>query len=145
MPIAVSTFRTTRKAAPDITALLRQAQPFSDEAAPVLTRLAPMVGCIRPYAPEIVGVMSTWSSWSQPYDKDSHVGRIFVNAGLTGVTSNPLNPAQFTALTGQEYALVRPPGFNAGKPWAQPECGQDGSGLDPAKDPDPINAGKGNG
>ena len=49
--------------------------PFSAAAAPVLERRAPMVGCIRPYAPEIAGLRSTWMSWSQGYDPASWLDR----------------------------------------------------------------------
>lgn len=144
VPVAVSTFATARRASPDITTFLRAAQPFADKAgAPVLGKLAPMVACIRPYAPEFAGVFSTWSSWSQGYDDVSHVGRVFGNAGTAGVTSLPTNTQQYTSATGQDYALVRPPGFNAGKPWFQPECGVDQSGLDPARDPEPMAKGNG--
>lgn len=145
VPVAVSTFQTARRAAPDITTLLKESQPFSDKAAPVLTTAAPMIGCIRPYAPEIAGVFSTWSSWGQPTDDRSHLGRIWGNVGLTSVIGNPLTPSAYSGASGQGYALVRPPGYNAGKTWFQPQCGADESGLDPSKDPDPINAGKGQG
>ena len=38
--------------------------------------------------------------------------------------------------TGQGYALVRPPGYNAGKPWYLPQCGAGRDGVDPNKDPE---------
>jgi hypothetical protein len=133
---AVATFRTARATAPRITALLRAAQPFADKASPIFTRLAPIVGCIRPYAPEIAGLMSTWTSFTSEHDHVSHFGRLWGNFGPTSLTSTPADPATFTKLTGQNYALVHPPGYNAGKPWFIPECGATADYLDPAKDPE---------
>jgi virulence factor Mce-like protein len=136
IPVAISTFGTARRASPDITSLLAQLQPFSEKATPILTDLAPMIGCLRPYAPELAALMSNWTSWNQGYDKTSHFGRVWPNAGATSFTSNPLKPEQLVAATGQGYALFRPPGYAAGKPWFQPECGITADGLDPKKDPE---------
>ncbi|MTD45900.1 MCE family protein [Conexibacter sp. W3-3-2] len=136
VPLAVSTFRTGRQAAPAITSLLTKAQPFSKEAAPALSELGPMLGCIRPYAPEAVGLMSVWGSMSSNYDGLSHYARIQPNTSATASSSTPpVDSGPFTALTGQGYALVRPPGYQAGKPWFIPECGVTPDGIDPYKDP----------
>lgn len=136
VPLAVSTFRTARKASPAITQFLRTAQPFSKDAAPALAELGPMFGCIRPYAPEIVGLMSVWSSMSSNFDGLSHYARIQPNTSATASSSTPpVDSGPFTALTGQGYALVRPPGYQAGKSWFLPECGITPDGIDPYKDP----------
>lgn len=136
IPVAVTTFRTARKTAPGITSLLRQAQPFSDKAAPVFAELAPAIGCIRPYAPEISALLTQWTSFNQGFDKFGHLGRIWGNFGAAGVTSNPLNAQEFTSVTGQGYAYPRPPGLDSGKPVFVPECGITADGLDPSKDPE---------
>jgi virulence factor Mce-like protein len=136
VPVAVSTFRTGEKTAPSITALLREAQPFSKTAAPAFTGLTPLMTCLRPYAPDVAGLLTKWTSFNQGYDNTGHIGRIWGNAGAAGVTSTPMTPAQYTSLTGQGYALIRPPGFDAGKPWFQPECGITAAGLDPKQDPE---------
>lgn len=136
VPVAVSTFRTARATAPRITTLLDKAQPFSDKAAPVFTRLAPMIACIRPYSPEIAALATTWSSWTSLYDNIGHTGRLLVDAGASSLTSVPTNSEQFSKLTGQGYALIRPPGYSAGQSWFQPECGITADGLNPAKDPE---------
>jgi len=47
-----------------------------------------------------------------------------------------ITSAQYTKLTGQKYALVRPPGYNAGQPWMLPDCGAGADGLDATKDPE---------
>lgn len=136
VPVAVSTFRTARRTAPDITRLLKRVQPFSDQARPVFAGLAPIVGCFRPYAPEFASFLTEWTGFTQPVDDTGHLGRVWGNAGLTGVTSLPVNAGDFVKATGQGYALVRPPGFNAGKPQFVPECGITADGLDPNKDPE---------
>ena len=136
VPYAIQTFRTARRASPDIEALLRQAQPTSDKAAPALATFAPMAACIRPYAPEGAALLTEWTSFNQLKDSTSHLGRLWANVGATSFTSNPLNPKDYVAATGQKYALVRPPGLGVGKPQFQPECGVTQDGLDPAKDPE---------
>lgn len=140
VPAAVSTFRVARTAAPEVTRLLEDVRPFSAAAAPVLERLAPMVGCIRPYAPEIAGLMSTWMSWSKGYDPDGTIGRVWANFGNIPLSATPvIDSEQQQKLTGQGYALVRPPGYNAGKPWFMPECGAGVDGITASKDPESQN------
>lgn len=138
VPQAVSTFRTTRKAAPAITTLLKDAQPFSKDAGPMFRDLAPMLACVRPYAPEIAALFTTWAGWSKNYDHVGRYGRIFANGGPTAPVSTPPNlvtPELITTFAGEGYALARPPGYNAGKPMFMPECGITADRLDPKKDP----------
>ncbi len=137
VPQAVSTFRTTRRAAPAITKVLEDAQPFSKAATPMLADLAPMLACIRPYSPEIAGLFTTWASWSKNYDNVGRYGRIFVNAGPTAPAATPeaITPEVITRVAGEGYALVRPPGYGVGKPMFMPECGVTPDRLDPSKDP----------
>ncbi|MCW3041728.1 MAG: hypothetical protein JWM31_3633, partial [Solirubrobacterales bacterium] len=129
---------TARKTAPGVTALLKQAQPFADQAAPVFAKLAPQLACVRPYAPEIAALMTQWSSFTQPYDNTGHIGRLWGNAGASSLTSNPLTAAEFTKVTGQGYAFPRPPGLDAGKPTFDAECGITKDALDPTKDPEKV-------
>jgi hypothetical protein len=57
--------------------------------------------------------------------------------GPTSLTSTPqVSTSLFTQLTGQGYALPRPPGLNAGQPWFLPECGAGPSSVNPAHDPE---------
>lgn len=137
VPAAVDAFRTGRKISPEFTTLLKQAQPFSKKAAPALTGLVPVAGCIRPYAPDIAGFLVNWTSFNQGYDDVSHFGRIWVNFGLSSVTSLPsgITSADWSALTGAKYALIRPPGLASGTPWFQPQCGAGPEVLDPKNDP----------
>jgi hypothetical protein len=136
IPIAIKTLTTGTAAAPRITSLLAVAQPFSTAAAPALTNLAPMVACIRPYSPEIAGLLGTWTSWTKNYDQIAHVGRLWGNAGPSSLTSTPLTPEAYVKATGQGYAFVRPPGYNAGQPSYLPQCDAGAAGLDPSKDPE---------
>lgn len=138
-PVGTAAIRTTVRAAPGITALLREGRPFSGRLAPVLSRLTPMLACIRPYAPEIAGFMSTWASYAKNHDATSHYARVHVTASAT---SNHLTPPDMTTADYMKlnpeltYAMPRPPGFNAGQAWLQPQCGTGADGLDPAKDPE---------
>lgn len=136
IPVADQTLQIGTSASPAITNLLKEAQPFSKQAGPAFTQLAPMVGCIRPYSPEIAGLLTTWSSWTQDYDQIGHLGRLDGYAGLNALTSTPLNAAQYVGLTGQGYALIRPPGYNAGQTWYQPQCGDTQAGVTAADDPE---------
>lgn len=137
VPAGVSFLRAGTAAAPSVTGLLGAAERFSGPAKPALASSAPMLGCVAPYAPEIAGLLATWSSWPSFYDGTAHYGRVWGNAGLNGPTfyPKPLTPERWTKLTGQRYALVRPPGYNAGQPHFMPECGAGPDGLDPSKDP----------
>lgn len=137
VPSAVATLRTARRVSPSITALLKEAQPFSDLASPVFARLAPMMGCLRPYAPELGALLTQWTSWGKGYDEVAHFGRIFAVEGPTSVTDTQgVSPAALVAATGSGYAIARPPGFNAGKPQFNDACGVGRDGLDPNKDPE---------
>jgi virulence factor Mce-like protein len=138
VPTAIGLLRTAITAAPPITTLLSDAVPFSHGATPAFTHLAPIVRCITPYSPEAAGLLSTWSSWPSFYDGTANYGRVFANFGLAQPNIYPgrLTPEQFTKLTGQQYALVRPPGYNIGQPWYLPQCGAGHRGLKAASDPE---------
>jgi len=137
VPSAVSAFRTARRTAPAITGLLRQSVPFSAGAAPALTQLAPMVACVRPYAPEAAGLLTTWVSWNQLKDSKGNVGRLWANYGATSNSSSVgLNAGTVTSAGLQNYALIRPPGLNAGKPTFNDKCGLTQKGVTASQDPE---------
>jgi phospholipid/cholesterol/gamma-HCH transport system substrate-binding protein len=140
-PAAASTLATVSQSAPTITDFAKQAQPFSDRLRPALAGLVPQLACIRPYGPEIAGFLTTWASWGQDYDNTSHYARVKVNQGPTSLDSYPpTDTATFltAASGGLKYAMPRPPGLNAGKPWLLPECGAGRDALDPSKDPEHV-------
>jgi hypothetical protein len=96
-----------------------------------------MVGCIRPYAPELAGFSSTWSGIGSYFDKTGHYVR--VNVIQTPVTPGTTETsAQVVAGSSGSlsYAMPRPPGLNAGQPWFQPQCGAGPGALDPSTDPE---------
>jgi phospholipid/cholesterol/gamma-HCH transport system substrate-binding protein len=136
-PLAVGTVETGSAAAPSITRFLASARPFMTQLSPVLKRSAPMLGCIRPYAPELAGFASTWSSFSQNQDAASHYARVHVVFGPTNANGAPLSDQQMLTLTpGLTYAFPRVPGLNSGQPWFIPACGYTPASLNPALDPE---------
>ena len=138
VPAAVSALELGTSAGPEVASLLRAGQTFASAATPALEKVTPIVACLRPYTPELAGLLGTWTSWNKYYDNVSHYGRPFANFGLAEPVVFPhgINSETFTKLTGQGYALVRPPGYDAGQPWFQPQCGDGPSGLNPADDPE---------
>jgi virulence factor Mce-like protein len=138
-PAASSTLATLRASAPKITTLVKDGIPFSEKLDPVLGKLGRQLSCVRPYAPEIAAFFSNWGSWAQGYDNSSHYGRIKAVFNATSFTSfPPIDTGAFlgTAGVGLKYAMPRPPGLNAGKPWLLPECGAGADAMDPTKDPE---------
>jgi hypothetical protein len=98
-----------------------------------------VVGCLRPYAPEIAGFLSTWSGYNKNYDAGGHYARTFplmFNAAL--IPGTALNSLQITRTYADRlfYAMPRPPGLNAGQPWFQPQCGAGPESMNPSKDPE---------
>jgi phospholipid/cholesterol/gamma-HCH transport system substrate-binding protein len=138
-PLATATLRRGRLAAPDLQRLLKTGTDFLPQLGTALKGLDPIIGCLRPYAPEIAGMMSTWSGYNKNYDAGGHYARTFplmFNAALVGGT--PLNSLQITRTYADRlfYAMPRPPGLNAGQPWFLPQCGAGPESVDPAKDPE---------
>jgi virulence factor Mce-like protein len=138
-PLGASTLQTLTATAPRLTSFLRRAQPFSAQLAGAMGGLAPQVACIRPYAPEIAGLITTWASWGQDYDNVAHYARVKTVEGPTSFDSFPaISTSTFLATQGGgiQYAMPRPPGLNAGQPWFLPQCGAGRSSLDPTQDPE---------
>lgn len=99
VPSTVSTLRTGTRSAPDITKLLTAATPFMERGAGVFGDLAPMVGCIRPYAPELGGALVGLATAHQTYDLKN--GEYLGEAQL-----DPTSPPQYggrkVVVNGQE-------------------------------------------
>lgn len=134
-PRALRTVRSLSAAAPGVTLLLAQGDPFAQKATPILADLAPMTSCLRPYAPEAAGFLANWAGFTKNYDGTSHYARVRVVEGETSANDQPnVTTEQFVKATGASYAGLRPPGLNAGQPWLLPECGLGPDVLDPAKD-----------
>jgi len=134
-PLARSTLERGTRQLPAVTRLLDTARPFLPALSRALNRLAPMVACVRPYAPEIGGYLGTWQGG--PIDTVGHFGAL-------DIIQTPVQPG--TTLTSAEavaqahgalrYAFPRPPGLNAGQPWFQPQCGAGPNALNPNLDPE---------
>jgi phospholipid/cholesterol/gamma-HCH transport system substrate-binding protein len=134
-PRARSTLQIGVRELPRLTRFLDTARPLLPGLSSALARLAPMVACVRPYAPEIGGYLGTWQGG--PIDNVGHYGRtdIIETPVAPGTT---LTPARAVAQAGGalKYAFPRPPGLNAGQLWFQPQCGAGPAALDPANDPE---------
>jgi hypothetical protein len=99
-----------------------------------------MVACLRPYAPEIAGFLTSWSSIGAAYDAQANYGRVLLQS-FPFPNAMPASAAEVQrVIPGLGYALVRPPGFGAfadpGGTWLQPQCGSGADGVDATKDPE---------
>lgn len=138
-PLATRTLLSGRRAAPQLTRLLETGTGFLPRLGTVLGQLEPMVGCLRPYAPELAGMLTTWTGWNKNYDAGGHYARTFpllFNAAL--IPGTPLDARQITSSSSERlfYAMPRPPGLNAGQPFFQPQCDAGPAALDASKDPE---------
>jgi ABC-type transporter Mla subunit MlaD len=157
VPSAVATVATATTAAPHITSLMNAATPFMQTAPGVFGDLAPMVSCLRPYAPELGGALVGGGGSHQNYDVinpklnpqivryvgiqrpngtvEQHGLRATPMVSVASVET-PLNSAAFAKVSGKLYADPRPPGLTTGQPRFIPECGITKDALNPAKDPE---------
>jgi virulence factor Mce-like protein len=140
VPDAVAAVRTGTAAAPQISQFLQNGVPFMNSLGPALTKFAPEMACMRPYAPEVAGFLSNWSSFTGNYDSSSHYARADSPEGSSSNNSwVGVSPAQYTQLSGQTYAMPRPPGMGdqtGQQAWFLPQCGLGSDTLSPAADPE---------
>jgi ABC-type transporter Mla subunit MlaD len=158
VPTGVATLKQATAAAPSITRLLKVGTPFLPKVQSVTSQLAPMVACIRPYAPELGGALVAANSWISTYElvqpnaspgttfvgaKEGpyvrqHGVRAMAQAGPSSVDAVPpgISTKTFVDATGLQYALPRPPGLSVGQPWFLPQCGAGPNSLNPADDPE---------
>jgi hypothetical protein len=124
----------------------------------VSAQLAPMVACIRPYAPELGSAITNADGWMSTYElvrPHDAPGITFVGAPQGayvrqgGVRAMPqasattfhavppgITTQAFVDATRKQYAEPRPPGLSVGQPWFLPECGAGPNSLNPAFDPE---------
>lgn len=122
---------------PAISGVLGELGPFAVSLGDVLARARPMLACIRPYTPELAGVLSTWAGYSKDYDSLGHFARAELQVSPSFYNGVPLTPQQFVKLIpGTTYALPRAPGADVGQPWYQPQCGATLAATNPANDPE---------
>ncbi len=162
------TLRSLRTVAPDARRTLSTVRTDGGAINALLARtttLAPQLGstadganenleCIRPYSPELMGLLMTWGDFMSWNDKNDKILRAQVQNFLPAqYNSVPETPQQVAGrYPGLKYGFPRPPGFLAGQPWFLPECGAGPDALDPSKDqeakvgtPDPGPAPEGQG
>jgi ABC-type transporter Mla subunit MlaD len=158
VPTGVATLEQATAAAPSITRLLSAGIPFMPKVQSVTSQLAPMVACIRPYAPELGGALVAGNSWISTYVLErpnaapgvtftgarqgpfvrQHGVRAMAEASASSLHTIPpgISTQTFTNATGMQYAEPRPPGLSVGQPWFLPQCGAGPNSLNPANDPE---------
>ena len=158
VPTGVATLSQATAAAPSITRLLDAGIPFMPKLQSVTSQLAPMVACIRPYAPELAGAVTEADSWIQTYVLErpnaapgvtftgaqqgqfvrQHGIRAMIQASASTVHLIPpgISTQAFVNLTGKQYAEPRPPGLSVGQPHFLPQCGAGPNSLNPSDDPE---------
>jgi phospholipid/cholesterol/gamma-HCH transport system substrate-binding protein len=135
-PDARSTLATVRQATPDLNALLQRATTLAPQLGSLGDGAVENLQCIRPWTPEIVGLLMTWGDFMSWNDRNDKVLRATVQNFLpANFNSVPYTPAQAKKLYPQlRYGFPRPPGYLAGQPWYQPQCGAGPDAVDPSKD-----------
>jgi virulence factor Mce-like protein len=135
-PDARATLATVRGATPQVNALLARTTTLAPQLGTIADKAVVNLRCIRPYAPEIAGLLTTWAdfmSWSDGNDKILRAQiQNYLPANYNSVPLKPVDVAK--TFTGLRYGFPRPPGYLAGQPWFQPACGAGPDALDPAKD-----------
>ena len=135
-PLATRALRQASAASPSITRLLNDGTPFARQVTRVTGPLAPLVGCMRPYAPEIAGFFSVWNGFTSRYGVNGHVARALVKSQPVSQGTSMSAAEAIKAFPQLSYAFPRPPGQNVGQPWLQPQCGAGEDALDATKDPE---------
>ncbi len=137
-PQATTTLTDGIAAAPPLRKLFTTGTSFMPGARQALTTFDPMLACIRPYAPDIAGFLTTWPGMAKNYDAGGHYARSFELTVIPALfPGTPLNSKQALALSpGISYAFPRPPGLNDGHPYFLPQCGITPAALDPSADPE---------
>lgn len=139
-PVAVTTLKTARNVAPRLRSLLDTGTPLMKPAAKALNTVSPMLDCVLPYTPDVVGFFTNWGSAGKNYDTLHHYARVYVREGLSSLNGLLPNSQAVTGLNSlgfnYQYAMPRPPGLNDGKPYFLPECGITKDSMDVTKDPE---------
>ena len=136
-PLLETTLQRATPAAGPIARFLGATVPVAGQARAAVETLTPMLACIRPYGPELAGVLSTWSGFGMHYDALGHYARAELQLSPFTSNSTGLAPDQVAGvLPGLSYARPRAPGLNAGQPWWQPQCGVSPESRDPHSDPE---------
>ncbi|MEA2171197.1 MAG: phospholipid/cholesterol/gamma-HCH transport system substrate-binding protein, partial [Solirubrobacteraceae bacterium] len=136
-PDARSTVSTLGSAAPALDTLLDTAGGLMPRLRVIGRQGAAALSCIRPYAPDIAGLFTTWGSgiWANA-DSQDHYVRAEVGT-YAFPNASPLNSEQLSKLEpGLSVNFPRAPGAIVDQPWYQPQCGIDATATNAAADPE---------
>ncbi|MCK9249445.1 MAG: hypothetical protein M0P31_10795 [Solirubrobacteraceae bacterium] len=135
-PDARATLRTVRRDGDDINRFVTRLTTLSPQLSSTSDEAITALKCIRPWTPEIVSLLMTWGDFMSWNDGKDKILRAQIQHFLPAqFNSHPMKPAEVAKLyPGMTYGFPRPPGYNAGQPWFQPECGAGPDALDPSKD-----------
>jgi virulence factor Mce-like protein len=135
-PDARATLATVRRSTPQVNAFVARATTLSPQLGSIADGSIENLKCIRPYTPELMGLLTTWGDFMSWNDKKDKYLRARVENFLpTAYNDVPQSPGQLKQLFPDlRYGFPRPPGYNAGQPWYQPQCGAGKDAVDPSKD-----------
>lgn len=133
-PQLTALLRTGSETAPLVTKFLDRSDAVLPATGRGLAGLTPVIGCLRPYAPEFAGLLSTSQGVYGSYDARGHYIRSAVST-YPYTIPGAMSPQQMVeAFPKLKYGFPRPPGENVKQPWFQPQCGITPAGLDAAQD-----------
>jgi ABC-type transporter Mla subunit MlaD len=138
-PTAVDTLTTVKRAAPTISALLGSARTkLFPQLASVGTQGAKEVGCVRPYTPDIVNFLQSWSGFLGGGENNPKVNFLHAYVSFFPTPNTmPIDTQQLRQiLPGISEAEPGLPGTNWNQPWYQPQCNVTANATNAADDPD---------
>ena len=92
--------------------LLDRAHAVVPGVTSLVSDLLPAIDFLRPYTPELAGMLSNWSSAMSNYGGVGHYARVFAEVGLSSININPgITPPGF------DTKPTPPPGDLVGQPW----------------------------
>jgi ABC-type transporter Mla subunit MlaD len=136
-PTAVDTLTTVRQAAPTIDTLLSSARSkLFPQLAPVGNLGAKELDCIRPYTPDIVTFLQSWSGFLGVGENNPKVNFLHALVSFFPTPNTmPIDTQQFQKiLPGLHVSTPGLPGTNWNQPWYQPQCNITANATNPAYD-----------
>lgn len=137
-PQTIGTLSTARRSAPQVTSMLAELTKLTPEIGSILRQAIPQLGCIRPYTPDIMSFFTNWNRFWDYTDGPNYYARVAPGEiAWAPTTVMPYTSGQAAKIfPSLRYQFPRPPGYDAGQPWFQPQCGAGPSALDPNLDPE---------